>query len=187
MKYAINLVRTLRIDERKAEIKRVRVLTMTGVSIGILVLSLFYSALQVLTMESKLNDERGKLARIEAEYKRYKETTMIINKADIELLNQLQSGRIFWTKKLASMALHLPDNYWITDFGFGEPSFDVKGYGYITSDQKQLVTIDDYLNLLRADTTFNDVFKQIFFNSTERRDEGKRERVSFEYSAISSK
>jgi len=187
MKYAINLVRTIRIEERKNEIRRIRILTITAISFGVLILALFYSALNVLTMESKLKEERIKLGRIEAEYKRYKETTMIVNKADVELLNQLQSERIFWTKKLASMAMHLPENYWITDFSFSQGKFDVKGYGYIAADQRQLVTIDDYLNLLRADTLFNDVFRQIYLNATERKDEKDRQRVSFDYSAISNK
>jgi Tfp pilus assembly protein PilN len=187
MKYSINLVRTMRIEERRAEARRVRVLTLSGICFGVLALAVFYTVLDVFMMETTLRDEREKLARIEQEYKRYKETTMIVNKADIELLNQLQSGRIFWTKKLAAMASHLPENYWITDFNFGQSSFDVKGYGYITGDQRQLVTIDDYLNLLRADSTFNDVFTKVYFNSTERTDEGDRERVSFHYSAISNR
>ncbi|MBD3392180.1 MAG: hypothetical protein GF418_08895 [Chitinivibrionales bacterium] len=187
MKYTINLVRTIRIEERKAEVQRVRVLVLLGVCVGLLVLSVFYATLQVLTMEATLREEKDKLARIEAEYKRYKETTMIVNKADVELLNRLQSQRIFWTKKLAAMALHLPENYWITDFSFSQSTFNVKGYGYITPDQRQLVTIDDYLNLLREDSTFSDVFSQVFLNSTERTDEKVRERVSFDYSAISNR
>ena len=187
MKYAINLIRTLRIEERKTEIKRVRMLSLTTISLAILALALFYSALQVVMMENTLKEEREKLARIESDYKRYQETTMIVNKADIELLNQLQSERIFWTKKLAAMAYHLPENYWITDFGYSQSMFEVKGYGYITESQRQLVTIDDYLNLLRADTTYRDVFKEIYLNSTERKDEEGRERVSFHYSSISNR
>jgi Tfp pilus assembly protein PilN len=187
MKYAINLVRTIRIEEHKNEIKRVRILTMTGVCFGLFILSLFFTGLNILTMEATLKEEQMKLERIEAEYKQYKETTMIINKADIEQLKQLQSDRIFWTRKLASMALHLPENYWITDFNFSQSKFDVKGYGYIAADQRQLVTIDDYLNLLRVDTLFNDVFRQIYLNSTERKDEKDRQRVSFDYSAISNR
>jgi Tfp pilus assembly protein PilN len=184
MKYKLNLIRTLRIEERNAEIKRVRILMLTAISLGFLVLAAFYAALQVLTMEATLSDERNKLARIEEEYKRYKTTTMIVNKADIELLNKLQSERIFWTKKLAAMAYPLPENYWITQFEFNEDVFRVKGYGYITERQRQLVTIDDYLNMLRADTTFNDNFKQVYLDATKREDEKERERVSFEYSAI---
>jgi Tfp pilus assembly protein PilN len=186
MRYAINLVRTLRSEERQSEIKRVRILTITAVCLGVLVLAIFYSALQVATMLFTLADEQAKLSRIEAEYKRYKQTSMTINKADIEMLNNLQANRIFWTKKIAAMAQHLPENYWITDFGFAPSSFDVKGYGYITDKQKQLVTIDDYLNLLRADSTFDDVFKNVFLNATERKDEQTRERVSFDYSAVAS-
>jgi Tfp pilus assembly protein PilN len=187
MKYAINLIRTLRIEERKKELKKVRVLIVAAVCFGLMLLSAFYSSLSILTMQATIKEEKLKLDRIESEYKRYKEATMIINKADVELLNQLQSERIFWTKKLASMASHLPENYWITEFNFTQENFNVKGYGYISNDQRQLVTIDDYLNMLRVDSLFSDVFRQIYLNATERRDEGDRERVSFDYSAISTR
>jgi Tfp pilus assembly protein PilN len=187
MKYAINLVRIRRIEERREELKRVRILTITAVCFGVFLLSLFYSALQILGMEATLTEERRKLARIEEEYKQYRETKMIVNKADIELLNKLQSERIFWTRKLAAMAHHLPENYWITEFSYSSGSFDVKGYGYITPSQRQLVTIDDYLTLLREDRLFSDVFERIYLNETQRKDEKQRERVSFDYSAISEK
>jgi hypothetical protein len=85
------------------------------------------------------------------------------------------------------MAYHLPENYWITDFSYNGTVYNVKGYGYITPHQEQLITVDDYLNLLREDKKFSDVFKAIFMNSVVRTDEGYRERVSFEYSGTGSK
>jgi Tfp pilus assembly protein PilN len=134
-------------------------------------------------MSRTLARERAELARIEAEYRRYKATQMIVDKADIELLDQLYSGKIFWTKKLEAMARNLPENYWITMFRYKDGTCNVKGYGYITEEQRQLITIDDYLNLLRQDRGFNDVLKNVHFNLTERNDEPGRERVTFDYSA----
>ena len=183
MRYTINLVRTLRVEERQNEAKRAKVMMTTGICFGVLLLALFFCLLQTMIMFGTLSAEKDKLSRIEAEYKRYKATAMFVNKADVELLDHLQNGRIFWTKKLVAMASHLPENYWITDVSYGQTLFNVKGYGYITDKQKQLVTIDDYLNMLRADNAFSDVFKTVYLNSTERKDEQTRERVSFDYSA----
>jgi len=150
-----------------------------------------WSVRNVLQMRLSIDRERRELGRIEAEYRKYKTTKMIVDKADIELLDRLQTGRIFWTKKLEAMASHLPNRppntYWITRFSYDRSSLNVKGYGFISRRQEQLITIDDYLNALRADTSFSDVFNACFLKSTARDDEGFRERVSFEYSAESAR
>lgn len=187
MHYNINLIKKLRQDEEKAEKRRVTVFTFCIVCFSILAMSIFYSIFLVLDMQSKVSLLRNNLQRVENEYRTYKATKMIVDKADIELLDKLQHTRIFWSKKLASMAKHLPENYWVTEFKYDRGSFDVKGYGYITRQQKQLLTMDDYLNLLRRDTTFNDVFENTYLNMTERMDEKTRERIGFEYSALGSR
>jgi hypothetical protein len=110
-------------------------------------------------------------------------TNTFIDKSDIELLDKLQNKKVFWTRKIAAMAQHLPENYWITRFTFEHAVFSVSGYGYITPNQEQLISIDDYLNMMRSDRLFNDVFIYIYLTSTARTDEDSRERVSFEYIA----
>lgn len=183
MKYTINFVRKIREQEKKAETKRFQILIMCLVCFGFLCLVLLYSTLEVLKMERVLQEERDKVATIEAEYHKYQKTKMIVNKGDIELLDKLHNGRIFWTKKLAAMAFHLPEYYWITKFGYTNASYKVEGFGYITPEQKQLITLDDYLNELRKDTTFSDVFLVTFLNSTVRSDAQGRQRVSFDFSS----
>jgi Tfp pilus assembly protein PilN len=108
-----------------------------------------------------------------------------VDKSDIELLNDLQGKGMLWTKKLASMAKHLPDNYWITGFSFTNNTLTVHGYGYADSRQDQLLVLDQYLNRLRSDTTFSDIFSKVQLNMAERKDEGSR--VAFDVSAFTSK
>ncbi len=189
MRYSINLIRSLRLKEKKAEEKRVLTSTLSMICLSLLILSIFYTTIQILTMKGQLKEEETKLNRIEEEYREYKETQMSIDKSDIELLDKLQHSRIFWSKKIAAMAQHLPDNYWVTQFGYKSDNFGVEGYGYITKKQKQLITMDDYLNLLRNDSTFNDIFKNTYLDMTKREDDkhaGKKveERISFKYSAL---
>jgi Tfp pilus assembly protein PilN len=183
-RYNINLVREVRQQEEKAQRLRFNVFALSAVFFGVLGLAVLYAVFDVLAMNLKLAEEKQTLARVEAEYHKYKETRMTIDKADIELLDQIQHGRIFWTKKLAAMAYYLPENYWITSFAYDRTTFDVKGYGYISPYQEQLITIDDYLNSLRGDTTYNDALAPTYMNSAARSDEEGRERVSFEYSSL---
>ncbi|MBN1758183.1 MAG: hypothetical protein JW863_07695 [Chitinispirillaceae bacterium] len=188
MKYQINLIQQLRIREQKEQALKNNMTLLTVLAFTLLAGSIGFTATHLLHMKSVIEKERRKLARIEAEYKKYKATRMIVDKADIELLDRLQTGRIFWTKKLAAMAFHLPNKppnpYWITKFKYDRNTLTVNGFGFISPQQEQLITIDDYLNSLRNDTTFSDVFTSCYFNYTKRDDEGYRERVTFDYSAI---
>jgi Tfp pilus assembly protein PilN len=184
MQYTINLVRQIRIEERKAAQAQNRVFAIAASCICLLIIAVMVMTFQVLGMQTKIANEQQILNRIETEYSKYKATRMVVDKADLERLDSLQSNRIFWTKKLAAMAYHLPENYWITKFSFEGRTLSVEGYGYISSGQEQLITLDEYLNKLRTDTTFKDVFSSTFFNLVSRSDENDRSRVSFQYSSV---
>jgi hypothetical protein len=184
MRYAINLVRQIRIEERKAVLLKNRIFTLAASCAAMLVIAIIVLVFQILSMQIKLSNEKQEVNRIEMEYGKYKATRMVIDKADIERLDSLQANRIFWTKKIAVMAYYLPDNYWITKFTFDGTIFKVTGYGYITQNQEQLITLDDYLNKIRADSTYHDVFGATYFNAVQRSDEETQSRVSFEYSSM---
>jgi hypothetical protein len=184
MKYQINLIRQIRLEEKKAVRLKNRIFSLAASCSAFLLIALTILVFQILAMEAKLSTEKQELNRIELEYSKYRTTRMVVDKTDLERLDNLQSNRIFWTKKLAAMAYHLPDDYWITKFGFDLVAMKVAGYGYISYQQEQLITLDNYLNQLRADSTYNDVFKSTFFNSVARADEVGRIRVGFEFSSM---
>lgn len=182
MKYQANLIRDMLKAEKQKKARILRRVIYSVTAFGILGLSLFHSTLQVLYMEQKVAMEQEKLDRIEEEYKKYQATSMIINRADIELLDRLQHNRVFWTKKLAATALYLPDEYWIEKISF-DRNYKVSGYGLTVPEQKQLITMDSYLNMLRGDSTFNDDFPVTYLEAVVRTDEDKVERVHFELSS----
>lgn len=182
--YRLNLVRSLRDRERKAEQKR-RSEALIGLAcFAILAMALLYSGFTMWKMERVLSSEEEKLTQIKNEYKKYTAARMIVDKNDVELLNSLQGRGIFWTKKLAAMAKHLPENYAITGFSYREGELKVIGYGYVSPKQDQLLTLDGYLNRLRGDSTFSDAFSQLYLNETDRKEDLGSGRVSFEFSAV---
>lgn len=182
--YSINLIRELRTRQRREEQRR-RLQVMLGFAcFAALFVSILYCGLTIWKMESVLGAEKVKLDHLQTEYKKYTATRMIVSKEDVELLNSLQSRGIFWTRKLASLASHLPENYWITNFTFRDGELRVYGFGYASARQDQLLTLDAYLNRLRADTNFSDVFSKLHLNITERKDEPGTNKVGFDFSAL---
>lgn len=183
--YRLNLIRATRERELKSERKRRLAFILGAGCFGFFAISLLYSALTIWQMERVLTLEKDKLGRLQQEYKKYTATKLIVAKSDLELLGDLQGKGVFWTKKLAAMAKHLPDNYWITRFSFRNEELRVSGYGMATPQQQQLLVLDDYLSRLGKDTTFSDVFKRLQLQIAERKEEGGK--VAFEFSAYTSK
>ena len=179
--YRLNLIRELREREVKSEQKRRMTLILGLGCFGFFILSLLYSGLTIWQMEGVLNHEEKKVKELKQEYQKYKSSKLIVDKSDLELLNSLQGKGIFWTKKFVAIAKHLPDNYTITSFTYGNDQLKVAGYGSLSEQQDQLLVLDDYLNRLRADTSFSDTFKQLQLNLADRKSEGGL--VLFEFTA----
>jgi Tfp pilus assembly protein PilN len=134
-------------------------------------------------MQGVLATEQIKLDRLKVEYQKYTAAKLIVDKSDIELLSELQSRGVFWTRKLAAVAKHLPDNYWITNFSFSGEDLHIHGFGFISKNQEQLLVLDEYLNRLKADTTFSDTFKNLYLNSATRQEGSGSPQVAFDLSA----
>jgi hypothetical protein len=183
--YTINLIRDLREKEIKVE-RQSRLLRIFGLGcFGFFLLSLLYSGLTIWQMEQVLELEKDKLSRLNLEYQKYTAARLIVEKSDLELLNDLQGKGVFWTRKLASMAKHLPENYWITSFAFKDEELKVSGYGYASQQQDQLLVLDQYLNRLRSDTSFADTFHKMQLNIAERRQDAAH--IAFDFSAYTKK
>lgn len=182
--YRINLVRDLRESERQEERRRARAVYLGVACFGFLGASLLYCGFAIWRMENVISQEKQKLDYLQQEYRKYTATNNTVDKADVELLNSLQDKGIFWTKKLGAMAKHLPDNYWITSFGYNNGALRVTGFGYVSPKQDQLLVLDDYLIRLRKDTTFSDVFKSVFLTSADRGSDENAGKVAFEFTAM---
>jgi hypothetical protein len=184
MKYSINLIQQQRAEVRQAEVSRLRWSLFAMISFSLLGIAVLFTFFQVVEMNSVLAEERNSLSLIKIEYGKYRTTRMIVDKSDLELLDSLQGNRIFWTKKLTALALHLPGNYWITQFSYDPPTLRAAGYGYISPQQDQLVTINNFLNQLRRDSTYCDVFHNTTFNTTSRVDDRTQSLASFVFSSV---
>jgi Tfp pilus assembly protein PilN len=191
IKYRMNLVKTMRIAEKRHMKHKAWATLMILAAFAILAVGGLFAFTRITEMQRTLDVERAKLKRVEDEYRNYQSTQTSIDKADIELLNQIQTNRVYWTKKLEAMARHLPEedpiSYWITRFGYQGNTYTVSGFGYITERQEQLLALDEYLSKLRNDPNYTDVFGSTSLRSAIRSDETERgvtrERVSFEYAS----
>jgi len=197
IKYRMNLMKsTLQAEELDYK-RRLKMALMFIICFGALGGAAFYVYAQLSMMEQTIYAEKLKLRAVQAEFQNYQEETSVVNKADVELLGQLQTNRIYWTRKLEAMARYLPDSaptsYWINKFGYNDniKTFTVSGYGYISQKQEQLLELERYLDSLRTEPSYAHIFGATYLKSAERSDEllrttdgAKRDRVSFEYASL---
>jgi Tfp pilus assembly protein PilN len=182
--YRLNLIRDRREKELKSE-RQQRLAVILGLGcFGFFILSILYSGMTILQMERILTLEKEKVEKLQQEYRKYTAAKLIVDKADVELLNDLQTKGVFWTRKLSALAKHLPDNYWITSFTYGNSILNVKGHGFANAQQDQLIVLNEYLDKLRQDTTFSDTFTRMQMNLSERKEDGGG--VNFDFSAFTS-
>ena len=197
IRYRMNLMRSTLEAEAFDYKRRLKAALLFIICFGTLGGAAFYVYTQLSLMEQTIYAEKLKLLAVEAEYRNYQEEAAVVNKADVELLGQLQTNRVYWTRKLEAIARYLPDSnptsYWITKFGYNDntKTFAVNGYGYISQRQEQLLELERYLDSLRAEPSYAYIFGATYLRSAERSDEllkttdgAKRDRVSFEYASL---
>lgn len=184
MKYKFNIIQSMQAAEARQARERFLRRALRAGSLGFLGIAFLYAALQVFAMYGAVKRTAQRLDRIQQEFNRYKSSKMTIQKSDITLLDNMQKNRIYWTRILVALARHLPKNYWITSFDYDTQELTVKGFGYITQGQQQLIALNKYTNFLRGDTTFTDEFGRVFLKKAVRNDaDDMRPRISFEFKA----
>lgn len=183
MAYQTNMIRAIRYEERKREQQRRRIRMLTFLSVAAIFLSSGYTAWNIYTMEQEIRAEGMELLKLEQEFRQYRKTEATVDKQDVELLNRLQGNRIFWTRKLAALAHHLPQGYHILSLNYGGNELIVTGTGDASSRQDQLIVLNSYMQSLRDDPMFSDVFKNIRLTSSSRSTDSREDAVKFEFVA----
>lgn len=168
VRYSTNLIRKLRIEEHKAE-QRQRMSAILGIgSFCFLALAMIYGALNIWSMENVIRVESQNLQRLQNEFTKYTTSLDIVDKADVEQLNGLQTAGIFWSKKLAALGQHLPDGYRLRSIQYDPGGLRIAGTAQYSPAQDELIALQDYLRKLEKDSLFNQHFASIRLTSAKR-------------------
>ncbi len=181
VRYTTNLIRTLRMEEKKDEQReRLTRILATGSAV-LLLMAILYSAVNIWSMQNVLKVENENLQRLKAEFTKHTASRETIDKNDVETLSQLQLSSIFWSRQLAALGQHLPEGYWLKAISFQGTDLRVSGFANTNSSQDELVELQRYLLDLGQDSTFKKQFSNIrLASATRNEDEG---RLSFEFTA----
>jgi Tfp pilus assembly protein PilN len=184
VRYTTNLIRKLRIEEQKAE-QRQRLSAILGIgSFCFLALALVYGILNIWSMENVIRVESQNLERLQNEFNKYTTTLDIVDKADVEQLNGLQTSGIFWSKKLAALGQHLPDGYRLRSIQYDPAGLRIGGIAQYSNEQDELIELQRYLRKLEQDSLFTRHFASVRLTSARRSDDAT-EGMSFQFFAES--
>jgi Tfp pilus assembly protein PilN len=158
--YKLNLIKKLRAEQYKEEQARLRRTILFTIYYGLLVVVFFFYMFYYLGLKEKRDTKIMELKKIERDIQSLEQSSEAITREDLQLLNRLQKDRIFWSKKMVVLASGLPESYWIESLGYRGEKLEVKGRGYISAKQEQLLVLDDYLAVLRNNKEFMQDFRK---------------------------
>jgi Tfp pilus assembly protein PilN len=181
VRYRTNLIRTLRVEEKRDEQRQRLTRILVVGSLCLLAISVIYTGLNIWSMQSVLRVESENLARLKAEYAKYNASKEIIDKSDVETLNQLQLSSIFWSRKLVALGQHLPEDYWLKSIAFQNKDLKVTGSANPSMDEGVLLGLQKYVESLLADTAFSKEFPIVRLSNATR--PSSETSLSFEFVA----
>lgn len=95
-----------------------------------------------------------------------------------EVIQQLDSQRLYWAEKLNRLSLNLPPGIWFTEILLTPDNFTLKG-SVISLEKEEMNLINKFIDSLRKDKDFFKDFNSLELNSVQRREIGSYEVIDF--------
>ncbi len=95
-----------------------------------------------------------------------------------KIIQQLTNQRITWAEKLNKLSLCLPPGVWFNEISFESAAFILKA-SVISLEQKDMELINKFLDNLKKDTGFSNVFIKLELDSVQKKTLGGYEISQF--------
>jgi hypothetical protein len=176
----INLNQTInkaQIAEIKAERKRwISFSLLSIVFIGIIVVMFYVND----GFQNLVESRKQTIAKIMSDTDKLAEDSQIdLSKSDIKSMYKLEDSRILWAPKLESLSNLLPDEMAITELNYHNNKLVISAISKLHEGEKEFKVIDNFISLLKSDSTFSKGFKTITFMNTQRMTSRGNEILSF--------
>lgn len=141
--------------------------TVAFYGIASLIILIFFFIL-LGTLNSKLDSRKNLLSKIRKEIKSYQVSGEYLSRNDLEKINDINSQRIFWAKKLVALSDITTEKLAITNFTFKSNVLSLFGIIKIDKNQKEFDLIDQFIADLKANPSIHGDFPEIKFVKSSR-------------------
>jgi Tfp pilus assembly protein PilN len=178
MYFKINLNK---LEDTSLALKKKRAELSLFISLAFLVLLLFSAALYInIRLSRKENAFEKTIHDLKAQIKQLQESEHFISEAEVYSLNRLNSQRVFWTKKLESLANMVGDKISLTEIKYNRGVLYIRGIAKVKRTQNNFNLVSDFLERIKADKNFTRDFRKIDFRSSSRVNFMEQDLLNFE-------
>jgi Tfp pilus assembly protein PilN len=164
----------LALQHKKRELLKYAVLTG-------LVLLLFAVALTINgKLASKVNSFNRTISSLNKQIDSLQQNENFVSEEEVYSLDRLNSSRVFWTKKLETLAEITGNSIALTEIKYERTVLLIRGVARVSRANNNFEVISGFIERLKAEPSFFKDFKAIDFRSSSRVDFLEQNLLNFE-------
>jgi Tfp pilus assembly protein PilN len=136
-------------------------------SLGLLMLLVFalYWNIRLGTKVTAFERQRDDL---KAQIKQLEDSRNFISEQDVRSLSGLDHQRVFWAKKLETLAAMTGDNIALTSLKLQNENLYLEGIAKVKKSENNFNMVSDFIERIKQEPAFNRDFQKIEFGSSSR-------------------
>lgn len=164
----------LALQLKKSELYRYAALTAV-------ILLLFIAALSINgRLSSKVKSFDTIITNLNRQIDSLQQKENFVSEEEVYSLDRLNSSRVFWTRKLETLAVLTGNSIALTEIKYERSTLLIRGVAKVSRTNNNFEVISGFIDRLKAEPSFSRDFRTIDFRSSERIDFMEQDLLNFE-------
>lgn len=131
-------------------------------------------------LASKVNSFDRAITDLNRQIDSLQQKENFVSEEEVYALDRLNSSRVFWTKKLETLAAITGNAIALTEIKYERSTLLIRGVARVSRSNNNFEVISSFIDRLKAEPAFSRDFKTIDFRSSERIDFMEQDLLNFE-------
>jgi Tfp pilus assembly protein PilN len=170
-----------KLEDREAALRRQRheVLLYMGLTLAVFALLLVCLTLNA-RLSAKASGFRRTIDDLNGQIQALRQSEHFVSEREVYDLDRLNSTRIFWTRKLESLADLTGDRIALTEIRYERDALTLRGVAKVRGDLNNFDLVSDFIERIKAEPAFTRDFQRIDFRSSNRADFMEQDLLNFD-------
>jgi len=170
-----------KLEDRELAVRRARAEALLYAVLTAAVFVLLSAALFVnARLAGKEREFRRAISDLNGKISALRRDGNFVSEQEVFALDRLNSARVFWTRKLESLANGTGDRIALTELRYERGVFTVRGVAKVSRATNNFEVVSDFIGRLKAEESFSRDFSRIDFRSSSRVDFMDQDLLNFE-------
>lgn len=170
-----------KLEDKELLVRRARSEVLLYAGLTLLVFALLLAGLTInARLAGKEREFKRVISDLEAKISALRQDENFVSEQEVFALDRLDGARIFWTRKLESLANGTGDKIALTEIKYERGILSVKGVARVNRSTNNFELVSDFIERLKAEPAFTRDFRKIDFRSSNRVDFMDQDLLNFE-------